>query len=476
MRLSVVLPVVALITFWWQPVALAASNPAANTAAIQTAAYTTNADGENALATSDYKRAQSAFSTALAGGKKEATTEAYLRIGLGESLLWQGSINEAGKEFNKAKSLLKKDGDVKLKARLLDDLAYFYQAQGKLSDALDAMGDSLAIRQADLVADPGIYVATAVHMVNLLDRNGQLDKALKIALQALQVQEEKYGADSVMAANLNAQLGTIYRRMGHSDLAQKCFDAALQVQLSRNAVNAQYTPHPYWDNVTFRFLEGSRNCLRKFVDGDQLEIVTANGVTVGASIAVKSPSFAKCAQLNIRVRNETEQPIQFLGQPPELVVLTPKIAIVHLVDPTTLADSVEKKGEKKAKWVRFWGQDATQTMTSTMIGNGGYWGYQPIYSSGGGMPFVNRSGNMTMVSTQVPDYAAQARALQKAADISEKSQQTAENIRNSSLGATTIAPGQTIQGSLYFDVAELKQGILQLPVGNAVFEFEFPPR
>lgn len=115
-------------------------------------------------------------------------------------------------------------------------------------------------------------------------------------------------------------------------------------------------------------------------------------------------------------------------------------------------------------------------MTSTMIGNGGFWGYQPIYCYGGAMPYISRNGNMTTMMTQVPDYAAQARALQKAADVTDKSQQTAFNIRSSSLGATTIAPGQTIEGSLYWDVPNFKNGILDVAVGQATFEFEFPPR
>jgi Tfp pilus assembly protein PilF len=474
MRLSALVSMVAITTCLLQPVAIAASN----VGAVQAASYTSNADGENALETGDYSRAQQVFSSALANGKSDAITEGYLRLGLGEALMWQGSMNEADKSFKKASSLLK-NADVKLKARLLDDLAYLYQIQGKMDNALDALGDALTIRQANAATEPAIYVATAVHMVNLLDRAGQLDKALKIATQALQVQQEKYGPDSLMASNLNDQLGLIYRKMGKSDLAQQCFKAALQVKLSRNAPAAPYAPHPYWDSVTFRFLQGSPNCLQKRVDGDQLEIVTANGVTVGAAIETKPPAFVKNAsQLNIRVRNDTDQPIQFLGQAPVLVVLAPKIAITHLVDPTKLADKVEKAGDKKAKWIRFWGQDATQSMTSTMIGNGGgYWGgYQPMYGAGGAMPFYNRSGNMTTMITQVPDYAAQARALQKAADVTETSQQTAENIRSTSLGPTTIAPGQTIQGSLYFDASQLKKGYLQLPVGNAVFEFEFPPR
>lgn len=477
MRLTVVLPMVALSFFLVQPNLFAASDllAASNVAAVQTESYATNPDGENALQTGDYPRAQTVFSAALSAGKNDTNMEGYLRAGLGEALMWQGLLNEAGKEFSKATSLLK-NADPKMRARLLDDLAYFNQTQGKMDKALDNTADALAIRQANLTADPAIYVSTAIHMVNLLDRTGQLDKAQKIATEALKIQQDKFGADTIMAANLNDQLGLIYRKLGKQDLANQCFNASLQVKLSRNAVTAQYSPHPYWEAVTFRFLEGAPNCVRKFANGDQYEIVTANGVTVAACIASKNQNFAKFTQLNIRVRNETNQPVQFLGQKPELVSMFPKIVWAHQIDPGKLAETVEKSGNKKAKWVRFWGENATQTMTSTMIGNGGgYWGYQPMYG-GGYNNYGRNSGNMSFMTTQVPDYAAQQRALQKAADITESSQQTADAIRNNSLGATTLIPGQSLQGSLYYDQPQLKKAILDLPVGNATFEFEFPPR
>jgi tetratricopeptide (TPR) repeat protein len=472
MRLSALLPMVALTFGLLQPVAMAAASAGGIESGTN---VVSNADGENALECADYPRAQTAFESALASGKSNAETEGYLRLGLGEALLWQGSISDAGKQFDKAKSLLK-NADQKMRARLLDDYAYYYQTQGKMDKALDAMTDALALQQANATSEPAVYVAAAMHLVNLLDRNGQLDKAEKIGTQALAFQTEKYGADSLMAANLNDQLGVVYRKQGKQSQSHKCFQSALQVKLSYDAVSKPYAPQPYWDKVQFRFLDGSPNCLRKFVDGNELEITTANGVTVGAAIASKSTNFAKYAQLNVKIRNDTDKPIQLLGQPPQLVTLTPKIYFAHLLDPAKLAETVEKSGDKKAKWIRFWGENATQTMTSTMIGNGGFWGYQPIYSYGGAMPYISRNGNMTTMMTQVPDYAAQARALQKAADVTDKSQQTAFNIRSSSLGATTIAPGQTIEGSLYWDVPNFKNGILDVAVGQATFEFEFPPR
>ncbi|HEY9678815.1 MAG TPA: tetratricopeptide repeat protein [Drouetiella sp.] len=488
MRLRSILPLVALSFLATQPAMIADSS---NSASVQAANYTKNPDGENALDTGDYPRAQTVFSNALSsGGKKDPMTEGYLRMGLGEALFWQGSIPEATKEFNKANSLLK-NGDAKLRAHLMDDFAYMYQAQAKMDDAVDAVSEALTLRKSIIETDPGLYIATAIHLVNLLDRTGQLDRGQKVATDTLKLTIEKFGPDSILAANLNDQLGLIYRKMGKQSAAQECFNEALKVKLSRNSVFQQYAPHPYAENVTFRFLDGSPNCMQKRADGSQWELTTAHGVTIAAAIAKNDHNFAKYSQINVRIRNETDKPIQILGQPPVLVAMTPKIVFATQIDPTKLADNVEKSGNKKAKWVRFWGENATQTLTSTMINGGGYWG-GPYYGGygggygggfggfGGGMPFYsggrNNNSNMTIMNQQIPDYAAQARALEKAANLENRSQQTADSIRQSSLGASTLLPGQSLEGSLFYDQLNLKQAQLQLPIGNSIFEFEFPPR
>jgi hypothetical protein len=88
---------------------------------------------------------------------------------------------------------------------------------------------------------------------------------------------------------------------------------------------------------------------------------------------------------------------------------------------------------------------------------------------------VTRSGNMTTVTSQVPDYAAQARALQKAANIQAQSQAQANAIRDSMLSATTVEAGGATRGSIYFDATKIQKAVLHIPVGNGVFEFQFPP-
>ncbi len=177
MRLSALLPMVVALTLGLlQPVTMASTITAGGIASGKDTL--SNADGENALETQDYARAEKVFSSALASGKKDAGDEGYLRMGLGEALLWQGSINDAGKQFDKAKGLLK-NADVKMRGRLLDDLAYMYQTQGKMDKAVDAMTDSLSLQQSNASNDPAAYVGAAFHLVNLLDRTGQLDKAEK---------------------------------------------------------------------------------------------------------------------------------------------------------------------------------------------------------------------------------------------------------------------------------------------------------
>jgi hypothetical protein len=65
--------------------------------------------------------------------------------------------------------------------------------------------------------------------------------------------------------------------------------------------------------------------------------------------------------------------------------------------------------------------------------------------------------------------------MQKAADIEDTAREKAAMIRSASLAATTIPPGGNISGALFFDSANVQQSLLQVPIGNAIFEFQFPP-
>jgi hypothetical protein len=78
--------------------------------------------------------------------------------------------------------------------------------------------------------------------------------------------------------------------------------------------------------------------------------------------------------------------------------------------------------------------------------------------------------------TQVPDYAAQQRAMEKARAIEDDAKAYAEQIRSQSLGPCDINPGSTISGAIFFQLDDANKAgacIVRIPVGDATFEFTF---
>lgn len=431
-------------------------------------------EGDRALDLGDYTRAESIFSDGLKRSPKDDAARAQLQIGLAESLLNQGRFSDAAKEYKRAQVLIDRNAKSALRARLYDGLSWLHHAQGKLDAAVEDLKTALNIRQSLANPDDLLIVSTLTHMGQLLELQGKLEESTKFYKQALETQEKMAGQTTIAAADLKQKLGQIARRLGDIKMADQFLSEALNFKLSTGACLSAYAPHPYWENVTYDFMEGAPNCARGFAQGSTQEIITANGVTVSTSLS--SLASTKSAQVNVTVRNDSGRDVQFLPIPPSLIITQPKIVMAPQVDPAKLAESIEKKGDRKAAWIRFWGQDATRPITTTYMGQPGFFGYPPIYSYGGARPFVNRSGNMTIVTTQVPDYAAQARALAKAAAVSSDAHQKAGYIKTSGLGPMTIANGQQISGSLFFDAPKISQAIVRVPIGNGVFEFEFPPR
>ncbi|HEY9760244.1 MAG TPA: tetratricopeptide repeat protein [Oculatellaceae cyanobacterium] len=458
-----------------QTVTAPTAAPASSTS-VTSESQSTTSEGDNALNVSDYARAENYFANALKGTISSKDAEGYLRTGYGEALLWLDKVSEAATQFKKARQILLsgKNTDKARQVRLLDDLAWLAEVQGKQDLALQYAEESLNLAKSSGASSLAL-VCALIHVGYLQAQNSQLEKAAATYKEALNATAKAEGPESRLGADIKEQLGGILRRQGHAQEALDYFSQELQVKLAANAPLRRYSPHPYWNDIIFRFNEGAPNCYRKFENGTDLQIVTANGITVAAAMPTDKGYLVKANRVEISIRNDSNSEVQFLSKSPIFYELAPKVILARQIDSAALADNVEKKGQKKASWIRFMGQDATQPVTTTMIGNGGMWGFPPVYSSYGTMPMVSRSGNMTTVTTQVPDYAAQARALAKAAAVSGKAHDTADQIRNQSLGPTVLAPGQELNGSLYFDVEKVTRASLQVPVGNATFAFEFPP-
>jgi|AGTN01.1.fsa_nt_gi hypothetical protein len=441
-------------------------------------------DGEQAINMGDYPRAETLFLSALKTANE--TNRPTFEVGLGEAILWQGRISDAAKQFKRAQSAVKDNG--MLQARLSDDLGYLYQAQGKLDDAIESTKEAVAILKRVNSSNTFPLVFTMYHLAGVTSLKGAQAQAAQILEEALSIEIHANGPSTVNAADINERLAYLYRKLGQTNRAKEKFQAALSFKLATGAVLSPFQPHAYWDNISYSYTDGSPNCTRRFADGREELIVTANGVTVAASLG-KTADAKKGVQVNVFIRNDSNGPVEYLPQPPQFVVLEPKIFFAPPLDPTKLADTIEKKGERKAAWIRFWGANATQTLTSTYIGpgGGGFWGGGPYFGGGGygggyGAGYGGRGrgwgwgggGNMSIMNQQIPDYAAQERALQKAADVTNNSRQNADMIRTSVMGPTTVPPGQQTSGALYFDASNVTKASLKLPVGNGTFEFVFP--
>jgi len=459
-----------------------AGNGSNLSAQTSTVANMPTSEGERALDLGEYTRAEQLFQADLKRAAKDDPNRAYYQTGLCEAIINQGRFAEAAKEYKTAQKLVEaQSSKSELTARLYDGLSWLAHGQGKLDEAVNWAKKAVDTRKAlGSGASALMMVSTLTHIGQLSETLGQLQGAAQYYTEALSMQDQQFGPGTLVAADLQEAIGSIYRRLGDTAKAKQYFQTALQIKLARQAVLAPYTPHAYWETVTLPFIEGSPNCMRKFEGGAPQLLITGNGVTVAASL--KPVEATKTTQVNIIIHNDSDKEIQLLPIPPSLTMTQPKIMMAPQVDPSKLATSVEKKGDRKAAWIRFWGSQATQTMTSTCIGQPGFFGYPPVYGTSmynNGMGYsgwANRSGNMTIMTQNVPDYAAQARALARAADVSDQAHQKGSTIKTTGLGPTQIPANQTLSGSLYFDAPKMTESVVRIPIGNAVYEFVFPPK
>jgi hypothetical protein len=311
----------------------------------------------------------------------------------------------------------------------------------------------------------------------LLDETeGLLDPALGFYNKALKIRETMAGINSLEAADMREAIGRVEFRKGAAGDAAKLFANALRIKESLGEPWKVYAPEPTQHVVTFRFIPGSPNCERGFANGVQIERITANGITVEAGISQKPSEFAKTTRALVRIQNHSLYDIDVLPQPATFIQVTPSIAILKPINVQQLAEKIEKKGESKARWIKFWGADATSTVTSYAQMNGAAPVYSYVPTSFGWSTVSSnyRNGNTTMFSTrQVPDYQKRAEAYQKAQEATNASRADADAVRDTALGPNKLAANGNIQGALDFEFSKYKSAILRLPIGNSVFEFRF---
>ncbi|CAN5478493.1 hypothetical protein BH11CYA1_BH11CYA1_11960 [soil metagenome] len=455
-------------------------------------------DGDNALNIGDYARAQSVFSDRiknLSSDKKGTFAEVGLRAGLFEALLWQGNNGAAASELKRIHKVLdpltsKVDENSAeqvnlLNARVLDAQSWLEEGQGQRDQASQTLEKAISLLKVAGVDEHETWrlVTCMGHLASLKAGMGAYNQASQLLQEALNYAKNSPSIAPLNIADIEEQLGSMLFKQGLTAEANQHFAIALQMDNATGAVQRKYSPKPYWLCPTYTYTEGSPWSSRSFQDGLQRKRITLDGVAVEA-VALRDNSAqakGKVVKVALTVANRGRGPLDFLGKKPELIAMTPKAVVATMIEPLKLADNIEKKAQSKAKWVRFWGQDATQTVTSTYMnqpsygyGYGGF--YPPVMSYGGTIPTVMRNGNMTTMMTQVPDYAAQQRAMEKARAIEDDGKAYAEQIRSQSLGPCDISAGGTVSGAIFFQLDDANKAgacIVRVPIGDATFEFTF---
>lgn len=410
-----------------------------------------------------------------------AQQRACLTERLGEAYLWQGKFKQAAPLFKQALATLRKTSpDSVQMARALEGQGWLQQLQGDTSGAEKSCVEALEIYRkgepngGDLTAD-GLE-----HLGWLMEEQGLIPKAVEFYREALAMRNNINGVDSLDTANTMEWLADALIKSGKADEAQGLFQSAMKTKLKANSLFGSFMPQSVADTVFFRYYTGSPFCARSFGGGSLTQKIAAGGVIAEASIMRRPSDFAKSLRVNVRITNNSNQPINILSQAPSLIALKPEPGVISMLDPQELANRVEKKGRSKANWTMFWGGQATTTSTTTVIGNGfmpypymgGGW-VPPNFGYGGGFMNANRSGDMTIMNTSMPDWQARQRAYEKAQQLTAKATQSADEIRQSALVSATVPPGGTIDGALEFDDVKFDQAAFRLPVGNATFQFMF---
>lgn len=444
------------------------------------AAYA-DASVENSLNVGDYDSATKLLNIRVKQAARGSLQEAYLRTALMESWLWQGQLKEALSESKRALALIlqlqkNKDGaeaamSKALYARFLDSQSWLLEELGQEPKCAQALDEAIALLKGQNDADISVLVDCLSHKASLEAQEGDFEQARQLLEQSIATSSGVASISSFTVADLEEALAGVLYKMGRTADSQVHFAKAYAVKQESDALIRRFAPHPYWLSPDYRFIEGAPWSSRQLRGGVEERAIDAGAVRVSASIARDKDASNKTVRVCLTVTNKSGQAIEFLGRAPELTAVNPRLVVGNYLDPKSLADTVETKATKKAESIRSDGRNATRQVTTvypTLPYQNGR-GRQGFFRS-----LLSDSGNTGY--TRMPDFQAEAEAMQKAQKVEEKGHAVADAIRTQAIGAGNIAAGGVVSGYLYFDMKAPRDAsdiILKIPVGDAVFEFRF---
>lgn len=449
--------------------------------------------GSESFAIGDFAAAETKFRSALTAADSDSSARKALpdlQVKYTNALMSQGKFQLAAKELKKTLSLAKSISGTECQdyAEALDLQSWLYQVNGKMQPAIKSLEDSIATLEQK-APDSSDLADAYEHMGLLQETTGIFEAAKDNYSKALAIRQ-KLSPNGVEVADMYEALAHVAQRRGQQADVPQLYANAMRIKESRGEPWKPFAPEPTDRVVMFHFFAGAPNCKQASSEGTLIESMSANGITVEAGISQVPSEFAKTTRALVRISNQSQYDIDLLPQPPTFIQITPGVKILKPLNAQELASKIEKKGESKAKWIKFWGADAMTSVNSYSYTQGR--GAMPVYAyvpssfgwSAPAAPYgaysytsMNQRGrsfsSSTNTTAMVPDYQARAEAYRKAAEATNKSKQDADAIRDSALGPNRLPSGGQVQGSLDFELSKYQSAILRIPIGNAIYEFRF---
>jgi TPR repeat protein len=208
----------------------------------------------------------------------------------------------------------------------------------------------------------------------------------------------------------------------------------------------------------------SSNCAHVWLSGYIVKVMRSNGVLV----AVAMQDTGKYFMAQVSVVNKTASPLDVLPQSFSSMVLRPHPKTLGYLPP----DKVIRSISNSAVWSNFFtalgAAGATQQSVTQSTTNGTASAYGT-----GGSAYGRYSENTTSV-TSVPDQQAQQDAANRIAANNAAVSAASQEVSAGSFQPTTVAPGKSVTGNVYFEHArKIETSEVLIPVNGEVFDFHF---
>jgi tetratricopeptide (TPR) repeat protein len=347
-------------------------------------------------------------------------------------------------------------------AQAADGLARIYTDEQKWKKAEAICKQSLDLRQKLLGPNHADTAKSIYTKARLLDKQGFYDDAEPLYKQAMTTMVASPDRDDLVVADLLRDEAVLYQKLGKPDQAAGLL--ARSMALKELAVN--YDPNkPITGGVTFQWDKGSPRCKQTFDDVYTVKYMNIGGLQIASSVQNEGPRIS----CTVIMTNQTDRPITIGLGPIHLFAMKPKYKDLFRLTPEAIAQKIEDKAISQANWKRFMGNMQRMNIISSYSEVGTLnWAPSPY----GLLPYETYT-SYGVVNTSIPDIVARERLYRQADAIEAVGAARANDMRQTAMQPTTLAPGESKAGKIYFEPFTIDDSVLQVMVGNASFEFPF---